>query len=139
MRTLNLIGKDCRKALQNGKIDGFAEPLRKFDHERPSNEVEVDTRRCGKSDERRAQAHTGCRRGGNNEMFGPQGIDNALHGGARQFYTLGYLRQAQSGLFTLERAQNACGPGDDLYAPSSGSTLEGSCFWPKCLSHLGEF
>src|ERR1700735_4933042 len=116
-------------------MDGLAEFLRQANHERPGNEVEVDARGRGEPDQRRAQSHARCRRGGNDELLGAQGVDNSLHRGASQIYALSDLRQAQSGLLALERTQNARGPGDDLNALSAGAAFRGNGFGPVFFSH----
>jgi hypothetical protein len=135
VRALNLIGKDCGKTLQNGKIDSLAEFLRKLNHVRPGNEVEVNARGRGKPDQRRAQAHARCRRGGDDELLGTQRIDDSLYSGAGKIYALSDLRQAQSGLLALERTQNARRPRDDLYALSSGTAFRGDRFGLGFFSH----
>ncbi len=72
--------------------------------------------RSSEPDERRPKPYSGGRRSRNHELLGPERIDNALHGGAREVDPQRDLAEAQAVRLALECPENIDGPGDDLDA-----------------------
>ncbi len=105
VRADHLIDEHQMIAADNGKIDGLLQFGREPDQKRPRRGDEVGARRGGQPQDGRAEPHPAVRRGRNQEFFGRERGDDALHRRARELYPLRNLAEAQPVRFDLPSAR----------------------------------
>ena len=94
LRAGHLIDEDQMIFLTDGEIDGLLEFAGKLHEKRPRHGDEIGARRSGQPQDGRPEPHPAIRRRGDQEFFGFQRRDDALHGGPREVHPLRNLAEA---------------------------------------------